>query len=105
MASLDRASGIKIAEAIEKRIKLISKDLYTNAPYTTIRNGRITAINGKKYTIKINNAIYTNIYALKDVGTIGIGDVAICVIPNNQYSNMFILGVLDADWPTKTGQI
>lgn len=97
MASLDRASGTKVAEAIEKRIKLISKDLYTNAPYTTIRNGRITAINGKKYTIKINNAIYTNIYALKNIGIVGVGDVAICVIPNNQYSNMFILGVLDID--------
>lgn len=97
MAILDRASGMKVAEAIEKRIKLISKDLYNNAPYTTIRNGIVTAINGKKYTVKINNAFYTNIYALKNVGTINIHDVVICIIPNNQYSEMFILGVLDTE--------
>lgn len=97
MANLDRASGIKVAEAIEKRIKLISKDLYNNAPYTIIRNGIITNINNKKYTVKINNAFYTNLYALKGIGGIGVGDVAICIIPNNQYSNMFILGVLDTD--------
>lgn len=97
MANLDRTSGMKIAEAIEKRIKLVSKDLYTNAPYTIIRNGRVMAINGKKYTVKINNALYTNIYALKGVGVISTGDVAICIIPNNQYSNMFIIGVLDIE--------
>lgn len=97
MASLDRASGMKVAEAIEKRIKLISKDLYNNAPYTTIRNGIVTAINGKKYTVKINNAFYTNIYAIKGTDLIKIGDVAICIIPNNQYSNMFILGTLNVE--------
>lgn len=97
MASLDRASGIKMAEAIEKRIKLISKDLYNNAPYTIIKNGIVTAINGKRYTVRINNAIYTNVFAIKGVESISTGDVAICIIPNNQYSNMFILGVLDIE--------
>lgn len=97
MASLDRASGIKVAEAIEKRIKLISKDLYNNAPYTIIKNGIVTAINGKRYTVRINNAIYTNVFAIKGIESIGTGDVAICIIPNNQYSNMFILGVLDIE--------
>lgn len=97
MVTLNRASGQKIADAIDKRIRTVTQDLYSNAPYNVIRKGRVTAIKNKFYTVKINNAIYTKIYALKNVGTINVHDVVLCVIPNNQYSEMFILGVLDTE--------
>ncbi len=97
MASLDRASGIKVAEAIDKRVRLVSKDLYNNAPYNKKMRGRVVSAKGKRYTIEINKAIYTNVYALKSNYTIKVGDVVICEIPNNQYSDIFIEGVLDTD--------
>lgn len=95
MVNFDRQMGIEIANAINKRIKMVSQDLYNNAPYTIIKFGRVVSINGKRYSIKINNALYTNIYALKGSNLISVGDSVICVVPNNQYSNMFILGALD----------
>lgn len=97
MLKFNRETGTNIANAIDKRIRTVTQDLYNNAPYNVIRKGRVTAIKNKFYTVKINNAIYTKIYALKNVGIINVHDVVICVIPNNQYSEMFILGVLDTE--------
>lgn len=92
---LDSTDGKKVAESIDRRITTVAEQVYNNSPYTKIRDGIVTAINGKTYTVKIHKAIYNNIYTLKGTQQINVNDRVICIIPNNQYSNMFILGVLD----------
>lgn len=97
MEYLDAENGEKVASAIEKRIQQIARYVYKDSPYNKIKFGVIKEISGKAYTIEIENTIYTDIYALKNIGTINLGDKVVCVNPNNNYSNLFILGILDED--------
>jgi hypothetical protein len=95
MSDLNYLSGNKVAEAIDRRITNIAKDVFNKSPSNRMVFGRVTEINGKEYTVKVNNQIYAKVYAYKGVGTIIVGDTVDCLIPNNQYSNMRIIGILD----------
>lgn len=96
MKDLDFNNGSKVARAIDLRIKQVAKYVFQKSPYNKIKYGIVENINGKIYTVNIENKTYqTN--ALKGVGTINLQDRVVILIPNNQYSNMFILGVLDTD--------
>ena len=92
---LNQEGGKKVAQAIDRRIMNVAKEIYKNSPYTLIKYGIVKKIDGKFYTLQINKSLYTKVCALKGVGQINVNDVVICIIPNNQFSNMFILGVLD----------
>lgn len=96
MKNLDFNNGSQIAEAINKRIvEVVNQALNSGFIGSPIKRGIIKEINGKKYTVKIGNSIYTNIYAARNTGNISINEVVLCVIPNNQYSDMFIGWVID----------
>lgn len=95
MASLDRASGMKVAEAIEKRINLIAKDLYNNAPDNRTAFGVVLDSKDGLFTIKINNKTYPKVQALRNVGGIKKGEKVFCIIPNNNFSDITIIGVAD----------
>jgi len=93
--NLDSNAGDKVAEAIDERIVKIAKQVWKGNPSCRWARGKIIAIYGKNHTIKINNAIYTNVKAYKHIGTIDIGDIVDLLIPNNNWSLMIINGILD----------
>lgn len=95
--NLTYENGVNVGKKIIKLIQNSQDYAFKNAPFNMIRVGLITKKVGKTFTIKINQSNYSNIYALKGSGEINVGDTAICVIPNNQFSQMFILGVLDME--------
>lgn len=95
MANLDRTSGMKVAEAIEKRINLIAKDLYNNAPDNKTAFGVVLDSKDGLFTIKINNKTYPKVQALRNVGEIKKGEKVFCIIPNNNFSDITIIGVAD----------
>lgn len=91
---LDENSGRMIREAIEKRINNEIERLSSSLSFNKLKRGIIQEINVNGYTIKIENSIYRNIKILEQNKEIKVGDVVEVIIPNNQYSQMFILGKL-----------
>lgn len=61
------------------------------APYARIENGLIKAVTLDGYTVEINEKLYPNVLALNSV-SLSVNNTVKVMIPNNQYSNMFILG-------------
>ncbi len=68
-------------------------NMISNANYDRTVVGNIKSVNGTKSTVVINQIEYTNIPKL-DYVTVNVNDVVKIVIPQNNYSNMFILGKL-----------
>lgn len=95
MPKLDSSSGKSIATAINKKINEEIKINLQKASFNKTKKGIVVGINSGSFDIKIDNALYTNTFALKNVGEINIGDVVICNIPNNQTNLMYIVGVVD----------
>lgn len=69
------------------------KMMVDEASYDKIVTGVINSVNGNKCTVTINQIEYTNIPKLSNV-TVTTNDVVKIMIPQNNYSNMFILGKL-----------
>lgn len=92
---LNTKSGSAVAEAINTRITNIAREVYNKSPYDKSKRGIIEEIVRGLYSVKIDNVIYPNIHALRSAGTLNLGDVVICIIPNNQFSDMYILGAID----------
>ena len=78
---------------LERGTERYSDRQLDTAPYTKIYLATIVEfVDGVGYTVKVNGVLYTGVNAiatstfLNRLETVGVG------IPNNQYSNMFILG-------------
>ena len=93
MDKLDSQSGKKIASAINTAILNAAQELVDQMPRDQQRDGRITAINNGVLTVEINKKIYSNVTVLRNAGELRIGDVVKCIIPNNQTSQMYAIGV------------
>lgn len=97
MSDLNYTTGREVALAIDRKIEDTVTRISAKLSYNKIEWAVVQKISGKRYSIKINNLLYENVYALKGNNDIKVRDTVICVVPNNQYSNMFILGVLDIE--------
>ena len=73
---------------LEKGILRYVDNSIENAPYTQVYTGLVKASGVDGYTISLNGVEYANI---PSKGTFLTNDTVRVVIPNNQYSNMFIL--------------
>ena len=69
------------------------KNMIDNAGYDKTVVGIVKSVNNSKCTVVINQIEYTNIPKL-EYATVTVNDVVKVVIPQNNYSNMFILGKL-----------
>jgi len=67
--------------------------LNEDAPYTRFVTGIVEEIKIDGYTVKINGTSYTKLMVLNGV-SLSVNNTVQVVIPNNQDSNMFILGKL-----------
>lgn len=95
MSDINYTSGNQVANAIEKRIIAVAKQAINKSSVNKTVYGRVTEKNNGLFSVKINNAIYTDVLALKDLGYIKVGDSVVCLVPNNQFNNLIILGVAD----------
>lgn len=95
MAEINFSSGNQVANAIDKRIIAIAKQVANKSSVNRTVYGRVTAKSNGLFSVRINNTVYTNVLALKDLGYIKVGDNVVCLVPNNQFNNLLILGVAD----------
>lgn len=95
MDKINYNTGNQVANAIDKRIIAIAKQVAKKSSVNKTVYGRVTEKNNGLFSVKINNAIYTDVLALKDLGYIKVGDSVVCLVPNNQFNNLIILGVAD----------
>ena len=95
MSEINFSSGNKIAEAIDKRIIAIAKQVANKSTVNRTVFCRVTAKNNGLFSLRINNTVYTNVIALKNSNYINVGDKVVCLVPNNQFNDLLILGVAD----------
>ena len=95
MDKLDFEAGSKIAQAIDKYVVNVAKQTFESVPNNKTKYGKVVSSVAGVFVVEIDRAIYTNVLALRNVGTIYNGEIVICLIPNNQFSNIIIIGVAD----------
>lgn len=64
-----------------------------NAPYTTVKTGRVISKEQDGYIVEINGVQYGKLMVLNGV-TLTANNIVQLLVPNNNMSNMFILGKL-----------
>lgn len=82
----------EMADIFLEKMSDIANEYAGNAPFNKIVWGIVTAVTGATYTLNIRGKTYPNTPALVSAGTLDVNDTVICVIPNNNAPNMFILG-------------
>lgn len=100
MKDLDFINGEKIAKAIDNRIVSVAKQVFNTAPMNKSKYGKVVSVGNGFYSVTIEGSTYTKVPALSNVGGIVRGDVVLCLIPNNQFSNITIVGVVGASYNT-----
>ena len=85
-------------EAIQEMLKgnkLMIEKLLTSFPRDSTKKGYIKSLNSDgTYNVILNNKEYKSLKALSSIG-LSVGKTVWCVIPEGQYSNMFILNAGD----------
>ena len=64
-----------------------------DAPYNRMLTGRVTASTIDGYSVIVNDVTFTKLLVLNGV-ILSVNDIVQIIVPNNQSSNMFILGKL-----------
>lgn len=88
-----KGDGDKVREAIELFVHNLIKKELLSAPFDKTKNGQVTKVSPQGYTVYIENKEYPNMLAIDGV-EIHEGDIVVCVLPNGQMSQAFILGRL-----------
>ena len=91
----NRTTGEEVASAIDARIQKVAQEVFTNSPANRTVFGNVVAVSNGYYTVEIASHRYTNIPSMRNIGDIAVNTTVVCLIPNNEYSNMIILGVAD----------
>ena len=99
----DRTNGDKVADAIDARIQKVAQEVYSRSPSNRTVYGKVVSVDRGLFTVEINMHTYTNVPALRNSGGISKNETVICLIPNNEYGNMVILGVADGSTETSGG--
>lgn len=85
-------SNSEAMEALLNGIQYLVEQSVASAPFDKVKNGKVLAINlDGTYRVSIEGKIY-NIPSLVKSG-ISVNSIVKILIPQNEYSNMFILNV------------
>lgn len=95
MKKLDFDTGSRVANTIDKRIITVVNQMLKTSTLNRTVYGKITSVAESLFSVKINNITYDNVCALKNVGEIKVGDRVMCLVPNNQFNDLTIIGVVD----------
>lgn len=82
----------ELAQIFLDKVSEIANQYAAAAAFNKTLWGRITAVNVPYYTLTINGKTYPKTLALSSAGALAVGDTVICIVPNNNMPNMFILG-------------
>ena len=93
----NRMSGDEVARAIDERVRSVAQEVYTRNPANRTAYGRVVSSSNGYYSVEINSHTYNNVPSLRNTGTIDNNATVLCLIPNNEYANMVILGVADGE--------
>ena len=91
----NRLSGNEVAAAIDNRIQRVAQEVFTNSPANRTAFGKVVSVSNGYYTVEIASHRYTDIPSMRNIGDIAVNTTVVCLIPNNEYANMIILGVAD----------
>ena len=95
MDKLDSVSGKKVAEAISRAISNAVNQVFEQTPRDRQRDGKVIAVSDGILEVEIDRKRYPNVPILRNAGELRIGDIVKCIIPNNQTSQMYAIGVVD----------
>ena len=102
MKTLDFSNGEKLARAIDKRITRVAQQVFENSPMNKSKFGKVVSVKGDHFSVLIDNTTYTKVPALTNIGRISVGDVVLCLVPNNQFSNLTIVGIISSSVKKQT---
>lgn len=88
----EKYSTNELAQMFIDKVSELANQYAAAANFNKTLWGRITAVNAPYYTLSINGKSYPKTLALSSAGALSVGDTVICIVPNNQMPNMFILG-------------
>lgn len=91
--ALDGEKGALIRQALIQFGKNIKSDVDRTSPFNKNVNGRIVEVNPDGYTVEIQTRNYPNVKAI-NAQQLQTNDIVACCIPNNQMSQVYILGKL-----------
>lgn len=94
MASLNKESGKELLDSLRRGIAYIAKRVFDENPRDLHQRGRILSYSVEGYTVLINGKEYTKVPALNNGIPLLVGDTVEIMIPNGQFSQMFIMGKL-----------
>ena len=80
------------ADVLIDKMQDVAGQYVKNAPFDKIVWGTVSEVTGSTYTITIHGKSYINTPVLTSAGVISVGDTVVCIVPNNNMPNMFILG-------------
>ena len=78
---------------MEKGTERFTNTEILNAPYVTIKTGRVVSKQTNGYVVEINGQDYGKLMVLNGV-SLSANNIVQLVVPNNNMNNMFILGKL-----------
>lgn len=102
MSGLDGKKGAEIREALIQFGKNIKSDVSRTAPFDKNVNGRVIEITPNGYTVEIQTRKYPNVKAI-NAQNLQVNDIVACCIPNNQMSQVYILGKLVGNITVSSG--
>lgn len=104
MSQASSEDANKMATAIENKIKAIAKQVFNEVPNDREIEGLVISKDAQnRYTVKVNNATYTNVLQERSLGEIKPNTVVKLKVPNNQMNNIYICGVVDGSIATLGG--
>lgn len=87
-----KGDKMNVNDALLQTIKTLIKQEIDNAPFDKTRQAIILVNNSDgTYKIRLDGKEYDNISSYPSSTSIVVGSVVKVVIPNNQYSQMFLL--------------
>lgn len=104
MSRIGTDEANRMTEAIDNRIKAIAKQVFNEVPNDREIEGLVISKDSKnRYTVKVNNATYTNVLQERSLGEIQPNTLVKIKVPNNQMNNIYICGIVDGTISTLGG--
>lgn len=78
-------------------VALYVESKLANAPFDKTKTGRVAVVEGKNlYTVEINGKLMTGVPTISTT-PFTVNQIVKVLIPENQYSNMYIIGQLQSN--------
>ena len=88
---MTKEEGVKLREIITIAFKKFELQLQQDLKFSSTLYGIVTAIDGLKYSVQVDEQVYTNIEISEDAFQfVGLNDLVLITVPNNNTNRMVI---------------